>query len=794
LGEKPAEKPAAKPAAKPAEKVEAKEEMVAAAPKEGDTVELPPGNKYATANRVMVYKDGEWQQKVGGEATKVGATAQKMAADKWSGVAQEVAPAAEPAEKAEAAKEPSAKKAGIKTIPNEVQAPIIKRLNKTIQKIFGKKENQIVSLGGKDWKDALEKAKKEENVNYQAVGIYEKIGFEETEEYQKLLKEGKFVENFDLKNIAGKPVVIINPDNMMTGVITTKDGTPIINGNGGINFVSKFGDVWASSDQETAQQLANYINEARELDIKNGGDGVVHILVTKGTLSKSLTSHTGAKGAMSVLESLVDKKLIGLKDFRKALIAVGKKYNIDFDGKEDAKSIHNDIKNKFFGVEDSTFSKRGTFIADIIDYLAENSNSVHENIEKIREALNSKELISEETGKPKKIAFSKGGIVDAIGLLFSDNITKGVPNSHVYATIEVSKPVKVIKEEKGGHESYPYHIKQEDNSRPILNSVSQKSHITDVVNDKNNNPVLKNIPKYKDGKPVLSPKGVHLTESGAGKLGSNQIGMARGFVKASEDLPNKNEVNYMTDSKGEIYGFEQNGNIFLNQDYVSSNPPIHEAGHIWTNWAEQNRPDLYEAGIKKVAKSSYLKDVKSNKFYQEQAAKLPKDQQETYYKKEALAKAIGDNGEKFATENERKNFKDWVMNMWRAVVKEYGIRDLSAEEVSKMNIDEFSRKVAADIFGGKAEAPKAEPAKAEAKEIEYVPKDTETLRKFVEVDKADTKAEKAKSTAGKKKAESRKKEVIKEVELSDRQKQIENEYNAMKEELEKLGIVKSKCK
>ena len=487
-----------------------------------------------------------------------------------------------------------------------------------------------------------------------------------------------------MKGLEGKPVVVINPDNMLTGEVLTKNGESIINGNGGINFVTKFGDVWASSDNSTANTLAKYINEAREKDIASGGDGTIHVVVTKGDLSKSLTSHTGAKAAMKVLEHLVGKKYVSLSDFRKALTEVGKKYGINFDGRMDAKSIHDDISKKFFGVTDSTFSKRGFFVQDVIDHLAKNSTSAKDNIEKIRELLNTEELPKSSDRKSGKISFAKEGIVDAIGHLLSDSMTVGVKNSEAYATIEISHPVEVfnLNKEEGGHESYPFHLRQVDENgnkvAPVLNVLKEPRHVTELLNDSNNNSVDK--------------------KGGATKFGSNQIGMAKGFVKS--EIPSA-ETQFMTDSKGDVYGFEQNGKIFLNGEKMNPNSPIHEAGHIWTSWAEQNRPDLHEAGLAKVENSTYLEDVKNNKFYKEQASKLSDTEKELYYKKEALAKAIGDNGEKFATETQKSSFKEWISSMWRAVVKEFGIRDMSAEQVSKLTIDEFGKKVAADIFAGK---------------------------------------------------------------------------------------------
>ena len=335
-------------------------------------------------------------------------------------------------------------------------------------------------------------------IQYQKFGGYEKKGFEESDDYQKLKKLGYINEDFDIHTMQGKPVVVINPDNMITGKILTKEGKTILEGNGGIHFVSKFGDVWASSDKSTANTLARYINEQRALDIKNGGDGTVHIVVTKGSLGKSLTSHNGAKGAMVVLEDFIDKGLIPLKDFRKALTEAGKKQGIDFDGRLDAKSIHEDISKKFFGVTDSSFRGRGFFVNDVISSLAKNSDAVHNNIEKIREELNSKAL-------GRKITFGEAGMKDALGNLFADQMTEGVPNSHAYATIEVNSPVKV---ELGKHESYPFHIKQENGERPKLNILSKTEHIKEIAN------------------PI----------EGSTNLGSNQVGMAKASIKGEPSL------------------------------------------------------------------------------------------------------------------------------------------------------------------------------------------------------------------------------------------------------------------
>ena len=583
------------------------------------------------------------------------------------------------------------------SIPEEISNPIINKIKKGIQKLSDTAKVSV--LKGKNFAKALDEAIKTGRVNLQSWGGFEKKGFEESPQWQKLIEDGSVKLNFDMKGLEGKPVVVINPDNMLTGAVLTKNGKPIIDGNGGINFVTKFGDVWASSDNATANTLAKYINEARAKDLAAGGDGTVHVVVTKGDLSKSLTSHSGAKAAMKVLEYLVDKKYISLADFRKALTDVGKKYNIDFDGRLDAKSIQDDIAKKFFGVTDSTFSKRGFFVQDIIDHLAKNSKSAKDNISKIRELLNTEALPQSTERKTGDISFAKEGIIDAIGHLLSDNMTVGVKNSEAYATIEIKHPVEVVNlnKEEGGHESYPFHLRQIDENgnkvKPILNVLGKSQHVTDILNDANNQRVEK--------------------KGGAGKFGSNQIGMAKGFVKLAAEQPTG--VNMMTDATGKVYGFEQNGKIVLNADLMNGNTPFHEAGHLWLSWAKENRTDLHDAGMDKIKNSVYLKDVKNNKVYQENASKLPKGEREAYFMSEALAKAIGDNGEKFVTQAQKSDFKKWVKDLWETIATYFGLRDMSPEDISNMTLDEFSKRVVADIVGPESQKTGKEEVKVEEK-------------------------------------------------------------------------------
>jgi hypothetical protein len=610
------------------------------------------------------------------------------------------------------------------TIPAEIHTPIINRIKKGIQKLFN--NSKIGVLKGNNFQKALDEAMKTGNVNLMTWGGFEKLGFEETEKFRDLVKSGHIVQDYKISELAGKPIFVINPDNMMVGKVLS-GGKLIGEGEGGVHFVSNTGDVWAFSDTDrgirNAEKMVEFVNN----QLKE--NGTANIILSRGDLGKLLSSHAGAKGAMRVLEHLVDQKMIPLSDFRKALIEVGRmidsdpksktygkpKYNIDFVGTNDSKSIHNDIENKFFNKEDNTFSRRGTFVTDIINHLSENSEGAHKNIEKIREFLNTKEIPKSSEKKTGKISFSLEGLKQAIGSLFADEATLGAKNSDAYAIIQVNHPEFKVERIQGEHESYGAHVRQVVDNIPLNEFLDKYKDLTKddlSINDKNEVTGIK--PKLL----LLSQKNhiadiVNNTENkptNEGKLGSNQIGLAEGIIKPESELPSITP-NLMTDANGKVYGFEQNGKIVLNADLMNGNTPFHEAGHLWINWAKENRSDLHDAGMKKIEGSKYLQDVKNNKAYQDNAAKLPEADREAYFKAEALAKAIGDNGEKFVTEAQKADFKSWVKDLWKSIAIHFGIRDMSPEDISKMTLDEFSKKVVADIVN-------VEPEKKAKLEIE----------------------------------------------------------------------------
>ncbi|GAB3969577.1 hypothetical protein GCM10028806_16040 [Spirosoma terrae] len=154
-------------------------------------------------------------------------------------------------------------------------------------------------------------------------------------------------------------------------------------------------------------------------------------------------------------------------------------------------------------------------------------------------------------------------------------------------------------------------------------------------------------------------------------------------------------------SKGTVYGFATSDTVYLNSDHLNANTPIHEFGHFWNRWAKSNRADLYKEGIKKAkANAAYYEAIANDIFYQQQADRLGLSgkAREEYFAEEALATAIGDQGERFVSQAARKGFIGWLDRLWTVIKDKLGIENRTAQEIADMDLQEFSGGVAARLL------------------------------------------------------------------------------------------------
>ena len=297
----------------------------------------------------------------------------------------------------------------------------------------------------------------------QKIGDFDIQYFEDDAEFKDLVDRGLVVQNASIDEAGGQPVAIHQPDNLLVGNVNYK-GKKIMEGNGGIYYVLKFGNVWASGKQTSAKTLSSYINKSR----KESTDGIGRMVLVRGSQDKMISSVQGVKAAMRILEELVFDNLISTSDFRKALNAAGKSYNIDFSGSNSAKQIQKDIEDKFMNVSDSTFSDRGGFFSKLIDEIGK-LESANKNIKEIRKAL----------GTTKNIQFSREGIRKQIGTVLTERLLIGLDNSHAYAIVEVDEDVVVKKDDQ--HPSYPFSIVTKSGKPPVLKVFNYRPKAVEAI-------------------------------------------------------------------------------------------------------------------------------------------------------------------------------------------------------------------------------------------------------------------------------------------------------------------------
>lgn len=386
------------------------------------------------------------------------------------------------------------------------------------------------------------------NSKAQKIGSFDIGYFEDADEFKKLENEGYVIQNSSISNISGEPVAVHQPDSLLVGNVKY-NGKQIIDGNGGVYYTLKFGNVWASGKKTSASGLAKLINASR----KNSSDGKGRLLLVMGSRDKIISSVQGVKASMEVLENLVFDGLIARSDFRKALTTAGKKYNIDFSGSDSSSAIKKDISDKFMNVNDSSFQRRGDFFSDLITEIG-NTESASKNIKEIQKAL----------GATKNISFSKQGIRNQIGVVLSERLTQGVPSGHYYAYIEVDDDVDIVEDKQ--HESYPWSIVQKNGERPVLHVLNERLKATSTITKE-------------DG-----------SSASNAELGLAQRGMGYGIVSGSVTTKAQKAHPYIPDNVFDKLTLDENGDVVFNHYSrvdIDRVKPSTGSGSLYTSKEEQ---------------------------------------------------------------------------------------------------------------------------------------------------------------------------------------------------------------
>ena len=290
------------------------------------------------------------------------------------------------------------------------------------------------------------------------VGGFE-VSYTQQESVAEMIKKGLVTEPKDLSFLQGKETVITAPDDMLAGEIKY-DGKVIFEGEGGVFFVTKFSDVWASGKKGTANTIKNALNEQVE---KNGK---AYLTLTKGSDAKLVSSASGVNSTLAILNTMLDNKLISASNFRSAVSSAVKKAGGSINLRQSAKDLKTDIQKYFTNPKTSTFEKRGDVVRDMVGEIAKNLPK--EDQAAIAEFLGGDKSRSVGKGITKLVSGKPGSqaLVNLVAQVAAEGLTKGLKTGDIYAVVEINSPVTVNPD---SHPSYPFHISLiDENSKPIL--------------------------------------------------------------------------------------------------------------------------------------------------------------------------------------------------------------------------------------------------------------------------------------------------------------------------------------
>jgi hypothetical protein len=73
--------------------------------------------------------------------------------------------------------------------------------------------------------------------------------------------------------------------------------------------------------------------------------------------------------------------------------------------------------------------------------------------------------------------------------------------------------------------------------------------------------------------------------------------------------------NLLKTAKGEVYGFTLGSEVFIDQNLMNANRPVHEFGHLWNTFIKKNNKDLWRKGVELIQGTSYWNNLLNDPAY-----------------------------------------------------------------------------------------------------------------------------------------------------------------------------------
>ena len=523
----------------------------------------------------------------------------------------------------------------------------------------------------------------------------------------------------NISDFIGKPIMVTISDELTTGDIVNPATGNVIKGlMGGIGFnytQGNTGFAWAYTDEATAQDT---LNAAKEIYKKNPSlypDGIVPVAVVKmGT--EAINSNEAVFRVL--LDNLNSLPKANLKNAYKALID-DIKLNLDrLSNLSKTKTLSPSERNALNGYKQlaQDYLKKNKSIQDVIANIAElNINTrplimdritagkvgLLTDVNRLRADKPVTKALMQGLGKEDIKKIHLGWITEPL----RDPAIKNVPARHVIGFVGIDATAETI--ERSNHPNYPFALKGKG-----LGVVENTAHLASVMPTAYGNAVKKITDAVTGNKKITPAESVsRAMPSGL----ANAIFRGKNIVEQESALSNLigflnlsfPSVDFFTDQQsfedivaspdvkkyvkeGEIiYGLTTDGKIYLNPSIATANTAIHEVGHIWVDYVQNMKPELFNKGIQLVEGTEELEKAKAQLGDNINA------------RKEALAMLIGNRGETIVNAAKKSKFKEWLVGVWKFLQEQFpSLRNMKPEQIESLTLEQFLGGALKDILSG----------------------------------------------------------------------------------------------
>lgn len=171
----------------------------------------------------------------------------------------------------------------------------------------------------------------------------------------------------------------------------------------------------------------------------------------------------------------------------------------------------------------------------------------------------------------------------------------------------------------------------------------------------------------------------------------------------------ESDLPFFKTPNGEVYGFvDKEGNIYLDENIISPEHPIHEYTHLWDRALQKTNSKLWNRGVELMKQTSLWKTIEEDANYgvKWKNENLSQEELDNRIASEVHARFVGEGGakllEKLAKEKGQEGIiaklKNWILEAWKSLKATFS--NWSEDEINKLTLKDFNHMTVRDFAEG----------------------------------------------------------------------------------------------